>query len=335
MIDVTVDIFGITIYCDESILEVEIGNGYSFEKVYLDALPHSDKLIDDHGIPNIEYKKSCLVDENGEYFICLKKHDIFQIHGLDITPNTCCQINDPTCSEQLAPYHDREIAYLYQAFSLLRLFQSGNIGYCDLFFDYNHKIFGIINHKTQFTSHSYGKNIFDDRKYFLSTPAVIECTQFFSNYMGAPFNLLKPSIDMFIWGLEQLDAATGLEKYTTALEMTLLEKSSQNKKKMLANRVAILTGTTASDIIQIYTNMLNYYSYRSESLHEGIRTNISIDELHNLEQYVRDVLKKCLQRCKNSSAINLTVTWNEVKRELVDDLKSGVTAAKTSGILPS
>lgn len=106
-------------------------------------------------------------------------------------------------------------------------------------------------------------------------------------------------------------------------------------RQCLANRVAILTGTTASDIIQIYTNMLNCYSYRSESLHEGIRTNISIDELHNLEQYVRDVLKKCLQRCKNSSAINLTVTWNEVKRELVDDLKSGVTAAKTSGILPS
>ena len=47
MIDVSVDIFGITIYCDESILGVEIGNGYSFEKVYLDALPHRDKLIDD------------------------------------------------------------------------------------------------------------------------------------------------------------------------------------------------------------------------------------------------------------------------------------------------
>lgn len=27
MIDVSVDIFGITIYCDESILGVEIGNG--------------------------------------------------------------------------------------------------------------------------------------------------------------------------------------------------------------------------------------------------------------------------------------------------------------------
>lgn len=334
MIDVSVDIFAIVIHCDESILGVEIGNGYSFEKVYLDALPHRDKLIDDHGIPNIEYKKSCLVDENGEFFICLNKHDIFQIHGPDITPNTCCQINDLTCSKQLAPYHDREIAYLYQAFSLLRLFQSGNIGYCDLFFDYNYKIFEILNHKAQFTSHNYGKNIFDDRKYFLSRPSVIECTQFYSNYMGAPFNLLKPSIDMFIWGLEQLDAATGLEKYTTALEMTLLEKSSQNKRKMLANRVAVLIGTTTSEIIQIYTNMLKYYSYRSESLHEGIRTNISKEELYNLEQYVRDVLKKCLYLCKNSAAIDPTVTWSEVKRKLINDLKHRVTVAKTTGILP-
>ena len=88
MIDVSVDIFAIVIHCDESILGVEIGNGYSFEKVYLDALPHRDKLIDDYGIPNIEYKRSCLVDENGEFFICLKKHDIFQIHGPDTVSYT-------------------------------------------------------------------------------------------------------------------------------------------------------------------------------------------------------------------------------------------------------
>ena len=80
-------------------------------------------------------------------------------------------------------------------------------------------------------------------------------------------------------------------KYITVLEMTILEKDAQYKKKMLANRVAVLIGTTTSEIIQIYTNMLKYYSYRSESLHEGIRTNISKEELYNLEQYVRDVLR--------------------------------------------
>lgn len=334
MIDVSADIFAIVIHCDESILGLEIGNGYSFEKVYLDALPHRDKLIDDREMPNMEYIKSCLVDENGKYFICLKKHDIFQINGIDIGPDACGQIDDPTCNEQLASYHNREIAYLYQAFSLLRLFQNGNIGYCDIFFDYNYKIFGIISNKTQFTSHSYGKNIFDDRKYFLSSPAVIECTQFYSNYMGTPFNLLKPSIDKFIWGLEQLDASTGLEQYITVLEMTLLEKDAQYKKKMLANRVATLIGTTTSEIMQIHANMLKYYGYRSESLHEGIRTNISKEELYNLEQYVRDVLKKCLQLCKNSAAIDPTVTWNEVKRKLINDLKHRVTVAKTTGILP-
>ena len=72
----------------------------------------------------------------------------------------------------------------------------------------------------------------------------------------------------------------------------ILDEDAQYKKKMLANRVAVLIGTTTSEIIQIYTNMLKYYSYRSESLHEGIRTNISKEELYNLEQYVRDVLKE-------------------------------------------
>ena len=334
MLDVSADIFAIVIPCDESILGVEIGNGYSFEKVYLDVLPHKDRLTNNHEIPNIEYINSCLTDKNGKFFICLKKHNIFQISGPEITPNTCCQINDPTSRKQLEPYEDREISYLYQMFSLLRIFQSGNIGYCDIFFDYNYKMFEIINNNVQFVSHSYGKNIFDDRKYFLFTPTVIECNQFLSNYMGTPFNLLKPRINKFTRGLEQYDAVTGPEKYITVLEMTLLEKDAQYKKKMLANRVAVLIGTTTSEIIQIYTNMLKYYSYRSESLHEGIRTNISKEELYNLEQYVRDVLKKCLYLCKNSAAIDPTVTWNEVKRKLINDLKHRVTVAKTTGILP-
>ena len=81
--------------------------------------------------------------------------------------------------------------------------------------------------------------------------------------------------------------------------------------------------------------MLNYYRFRSESLHEGHGGNISTAELHSLEEYTRNVLKKCLCRCKNSITTNTTVTWNEIKSELINDLKNAVTAAKTAGILPA
>ena len=79
MIDVSVDIFGIVMHCNESILGLKIGSDYSFEKIYLDMLPHKDRITNSRGDLNVEYADSCLVDENGKFFICLKKHNVFLI----------------------------------------------------------------------------------------------------------------------------------------------------------------------------------------------------------------------------------------------------------------
>lgn len=335
MIDVSVDIFGIVMHCNESILGLKIGSDYSFEKIYLDMLPHKDRITNSRGDLNVEYADSCLVDENGKFFICLKKHNVFQISGPNITPGVVYSIDGPMACEQLTPYQEHEMAYLYEVFSLLHLFQDGNIGFYEVFFDFTYKTLGIMNNTVHYSNQSRSRNIVDGRKYILSEQAIIECSKFLTDSIGTPFSILKPSIDEFIWGIEQLDIATGFEQYTTALEMTLLEKDAQNKKKMLANRVAILTGTTSADIIRIYSNMLNYYRFRSESLHEGHGGNISTAELHSLEEYTRNVLKKCLCRCKNSITTNTTVTWNEIKSKLINDLKNAVTAAKTAGILPA
>ena len=66
MIDVSVDIFGIVMHCNESILGLKIGSDYSFEKIYLDMLPHKDRITNSRGDLNVEYADSCLVDENGK-----------------------------------------------------------------------------------------------------------------------------------------------------------------------------------------------------------------------------------------------------------------------------
>lgn len=44
MIEVNVSINAPVLYCDETILGIEIGNGYSFEKNYIDNLPFKEKL---------------------------------------------------------------------------------------------------------------------------------------------------------------------------------------------------------------------------------------------------------------------------------------------------
>ena len=243
--------------------------------------------------------------------------------------------DDLKLCERVDPYKEYEIAYLHEVISLLHLFHGGNIGFYEIFFDYSFKIFGVINtqihHKTQFRS----RNVTDHRKFTLTKQELIECNQFLADNKGMPFKLLQASIDEFIWGMGQIDIPTGFEQYTTALEMTLLEKDAQNKKKMLANRVAILIGTSPADITQIHANMLSYYRFRSESLHEGSGANISTTELHSLEEYVRSVLKKCLVRCKQEITVNAATTWEEVKLKIIADLKAGVIDAKSAGILPA
>ena len=145
MIDVNVDISGIVMCCDESVLNLNIGHGYILSKKYLRDIPFSDKITDARGNLNIEYMGSCLTDEGGKFFICLNKHDNFQIEGVTIEPNVPIPISGPMCSEQLEPYQEKEMSYLYKVFSLLHLFQQGNIGFYNIFFDYSYKTLGIMN----------------------------------------------------------------------------------------------------------------------------------------------------------------------------------------------
>lgn len=335
MIDVTVDISGIVMYCDESILGINIGHGYSFEKVYLNDLTFKDKITDARNNLAIEYMGSRLTDEGGVYFICLKKHDIFQIEAPQIIPNKVIPIDGPMCSEKLEPYHNAEMEYLYQAFSLLHVFQAGNIGFCDVFFDYTYKTLGIMNNNVHNNSHSQSRNIVDTRKYQITDTAVVECNQFLSDYVDAPFLIMKPCIDEFVWGIEQIDEPTGFEQYTTALEMTLLEKDAPAKKQKLSNRVAVLLGTTPIEIQQLHGSIQTFYRYRSESLHDGNGTNISTVELHKLEQIVRGVLRKYIETCKMEIVRDATITWETIKQNVIADLIAKVVSEKAAGNLPA
>ena len=154
-----------------------------------------------------------------------------------------------------------------------------------------------------------------------------------NDYCGKPYALLKNSIDEFSWGLEQIDVPTGFEQFTTALEMTLLPRNQSGKKQMLANRISAILGKTPMEVQQIHQNILNYYRFRSESLHEGNGTNITDSELYELENITREVMKKCLIRCKTEYESNHNITWDTVKNMIMCDLIAKVETLKTAGIL--
>ena len=116
--------------------------------------------------------------------------------------------------------------------------------------------------------------------------------------------------------------------------MILLEHYQKCKKQVLANRVAVLLGTNQSDVQNLYQKMTQFYRLRSESLHDGNGSNVTQFEFRELEEITRQVLRKCLIRCKNELLIIPNTTWDEIKASLISELKSQVLMYKNSGVLP-
>lgn len=335
MITVNVTIDGIILHCDDSVENLEIGNGYKIEKKYFSDLSYKNKITDGEGNLTINYLGSQMKDEKGIYFMCLHKNDHYEIQLPERNVGVALTNDDLMCEQQLSEYKQKEMNYLHKIFSLLHLFKKGNIGFVQLFFVHKFTVFGFINQNMKQTDNSISKNIIEDTLFSLSSREITECNAFLSRVTNQEFNLIKENIDEFIWGLEQADISTGFEQYTTALEMTLLAKGERGKKEALSKRVAILLESDTQKIQDLYGKMKNFYRYRSESLHEGNDQNITISELKDLEEITRCVLIKYLEFCKTAILIDSTVTWDTIKREKISDLKNSVSVAISANILPA
>lgn len=238
------------------------------------------------------------------------------------------------CEDKFEQYMKEERRYLYERINLLRLFKPGNIGFRDVFFRYSFTVMGFEN-MVEHCSYNQTRNFIDSRKFTLSEEEIVSCNQWLNDYCNAPYTLLKESIDEFSWGLEQDDTPTGFEQHITALEMTLLPQNQTGKKQMLANRISAMLGNSPAEIQQLYQKVMNFYRFRSESLHEGNDSNITDTELHDLENITREVLKKCLIRCKIEYDLDSSITWNEIKNQIINDLIRQVISLKNEGILPA
>lgn len=334
MIDVQVTIDGIVLYCDETVSALQLGNGYSIKKEYLEEIKFKNKITSGDGRLTINYMGSQLNDDRGIYFMCIHKNDTHQIQAFQSLQGITVTNPNLMYENQLEIYKDLEMKYLDQKFSLLHLFKKGNIGCKETFLEHKFTVMGFINNTQKQTNDIVTRNIVDNRMFSLTPEEVSECNQFLQDYNGREYDLIKNCIDEFIWGLEQVDIPTGFEQYTTALEMIFLDTKQQGKKEILSKRVAVLLENDPNKIRILYNKMKSFYRYRSESLHEGNGTNITVTELKELEEIVRKVLVKYLYFCKLAIQNNVDSTWIEVKKDRIDRLKSLVNILKTKKILP-
>lgn len=332
--EVNVSIAGILMCCDESLCALNIGNGYRIEKCALDDLTFKQKITNVRGQLETDYLNSRIIDGDKIFFMCIKKVEVIQINEPSFNKNVIrITDKDCMCEKELSDYMDKEMEYLNEINNLLRIYKKGNIGFYDVFFHYTFTVMGFINNTIDNCSHNQTRNTIDDTKFYLRDSEIDECNNFIIKYKGNPYRIMKNSIDEFSWGMEQIDIPTGFEQYTTALEMTLLPQNQPGKKQMLANRVSTLLGDSDSDIQQIHQKMMAYYSYRSESLHDGDGTNITAIELEALQNITRNVLGKCLEWCSNEYSVNHAITWIEVKEKIMNTLISQIQTLKSRGVL--
>ena len=255
-------------------------------------------------------------------------NDVIQIEGPSFSESKhVITAKDCMCEDKFEQYMKEERRYLYERINLLRLFKPGNIGFRDVFFRYSFTVMGFEN-MVEHCSYNQTRNFIDSRKFTLSEEEIVSCNQWLNDYCNAPYTLLKESIDEFSWGLEQDDTPTGFEQHITALEMTLLPQNQTGKKQMLANRISAMLGNSPAEIQQLYQKVMNFYRFRSESLHEGNDSNITDTELHDLENITREVLKKCLIRCKIEYDLDSSITWNEIKNQIMNDIKASESIVK-------
>lgn len=333
--DVKVTIDGIILYCDESVSALQLGNGYTVKKMYLDDIPFKNKITDGNGSLTIGYMGSRLRDDNGVYFMCIHKDEIYQIQPPQLRPGIVLTDQDMMCPEQLDSYKEKEVDFLNRKVSLLHLYKKGNIGFKEIFFEHHFTVMGFINNTRKQTSNNVTRNIVDNTLFILTPEDAVKCNQFVRDYSGQEYDLLKNCIDEFTWGLEQIDIPTGFEQYTTALEMILLATDQQGKKEVLSKRVSVLLESDPTKIRALYDKIKNFYRYRSESLHDGDGRNITVAELKEMEEIVRKVLTKYLDFSKIAIINNASITWEVIKENKINDLKADVETAKKAGILPA
>lgn len=334
MIDVNVSISGIIMCCDENLCEVNFGGGYIIEKCEFSTLPFKDNITNGRGQLTTDYFGSRIIEDEKVFFMCLKKDEVIQIEGPKLLESKF-QMSDEEffCDNELTQHMQRELDYINQRINLLRLFKSGNIGYRDINFRYTFTLMGFMTNTVNRNSHNQTRNVISTTKFILDPSDVAQCNKWLSDYSGKPYLLLKDCIDEFSWGLEQIDNPTGFEQYTTALEMALLPKNQQGKKQMLANRVGSMLGKTDAEIKKIHQKVIDFYRFRSESLHEGNGANITDSELIELENMTRDVLKCCLAYCKTEYDNDHSVDWAIIKNKIMNDLVVKVTWLKDTGVL--
>ena len=271
MSQVNVLIYGVILYCDDSILDIELGNGYVLEKRYLDELPFKDKITDGEGKLTINYMGSQLSDEKGKYFICIRKEDTYSVEMPEIKPGMVLTDSDFMCEDQINEYKKNQMQYLHKVFSLLHLFKAGNIGFIQLFFEQKYTAMGFITN-TKPTDPDYDA-------------LVVFNSVFGAGAHSKLFNNVREKLSLAYYAASQLERFKGMivvnagiefENFQKAYDETLVQleeirKGNISEHEFTSSKIAIINNYKSfydDQRAMASTNMMNRVAGNERTVEE-------------------------------------------------------------------
>ncbi|HBN12217.1 MAG TPA: hypothetical protein DD415_01220 [Clostridiales bacterium] len=308
--------------CDESILSVDFLNDYKIEGINIDDYRYKRQISDGMGRLLFHYDKRLNPIRDNVYFRLFK--DRKDLITITMEPYKQYSIPNKDMLVKMGEIKESEERYIYRVVNLLRIFKHGYVGIKHIFLEQEIE-FGM--------KYSYNDMILNENRsavnkdYFaLSKDEIVSCNQFVKDNYTVIYDAMENIIDIFNFALDQIGIETEFEKLISALETMLLKKGEQGKKEVLAKRVAVMVGKDDYDISKIYSEMKEFYKYRSESTHEGKYANINNANRKELEELTRAVIKKYFEICQAKLLTCPTIIWDDIKRENIITVKSKVTA---------
>ncbi|MFC1636560.1 hypothetical protein ACFL5Z_17145 [Planctomycetota bacterium] len=286
---VPVHFIGFLVNVDDTILNLDLGDGFSIVKYSQQEVRKFLTIIEFHyGVEATTQGGVLGFSEDGRPSgsYCIVKQDIIELEG---TPQGGVVIS-------LGPLKDISQS-VRNKIRLLRLFKEGNV-FIRFSFFYHLK----DSEPATFQIAREGP-LADTARLVLNTNDIAKAQSFIKNYkipFGHPqiqlaFDSFELSYESYNFGLSFLSLMISLE--------TLLNPGKQELRYRVSRNAAVLLGKDKKHSQQIFKEVCDLYDKRSTLVHTGNPKSITTQDVLDLRNYVRGAIKEMLKIVKNRDSI--------------------------------
>jgi hypothetical protein len=305
----------IPIIGDMSIKNAPPPEEFSYREIPFNEYKHRSKMIDGNGDVQIDYHFAVHGENDNKTILCLEKEQTHIIEH-DKPANALGFLFGTDFEAVIRPIHALYEESLFMYFSLLHLYKEGDVYRKHLFYEYEAQE-GIVNNKRKISTYSANMATLVRHPMVIEESEHDELSSFISFHSQAYHILKNVVIGDLEFTYHIVDDITNYNNLITPLEVMFLENDRGTKKEMLSKRMGVFIGTTDVEVRQIYSDMKQHYTARSDAVHKGRECGIMALTLNDLRSLVRRAATKYSTYAINELSTNPSMTFADIKSKLI------------------